>query len=121
MSSLRNGQPNSVSSFLNCGNQGLNPSVLESDIIHVNLLGQPVIVLNSVESAVDLLEKRGANYSGRPSFAVMERYLKVYGFGMFTDISLVWAFIQMLLLWITTINSASSGSHTGFIFPNVAV
>jgi len=32
----------------------------ESDIIYVNLLGQPVIVLNSVRSAVDLLEKKCA-------------------------------------------------------------
>ncbi|KAE9381135.1 cytochrome p450 monooxygenase [Stipitochalara longipes BDJ] len=44
----------------------------ESDIIYVNLLGQPVIVLNSVKSAIDLLDKKGAIYSDRPPFVVLE-------------------------------------------------
>jgi hypothetical protein len=46
----------------------------ESDIIYVNLLGQPVIVLNSVKSAVDLLDKKGAIYSDRPRFVLLEAY-----------------------------------------------
>lgn len=41
-------------------------------MIYVNLLGQPIIVLNSVESAVDLLDKRGAIYSDRPPFVLLE-------------------------------------------------
>ncbi|KAH8749038.1 cytochrome P450 [Hyaloscypha finlandica] len=44
----------------------------KSDIIYVNLLGQPVIVLNSVKSAVDLLNKKGAIYSDRPRFVLLE-------------------------------------------------
>lgn len=43
-----------------------------SDILSVNILGQPVIVLNSVRAAVDLLDKRGANYSDRPRFVLFE-------------------------------------------------
>jgi len=43
----------------------------ESDVIYVNLLG-PVIVLNSVKSAVDLLDRRGAIYSDRPPFVLLE-------------------------------------------------
>ncbi|KAL1677170.1 cytochrome P450 [Schizophyllum commune] len=40
-----------------------------SDVIHVNMLGQPIIVLNSAEAATDLLDKRGSIYSDRPAFA----------------------------------------------------
>ena len=47
---------------------------IESDVIYVNLLGQPVIVLNSVAAAVDLLDKKGANYSDRPPFVLLEAY-----------------------------------------------
>ncbi|KAL1699156.1 cytochrome P450 [Schizophyllum commune] len=37
-----------------------------SAVIHVNVLGQPIIVLNTLTAAVDLLHKRGAIYSDRP-------------------------------------------------------
>ncbi|KAG6848244.1 hypothetical protein H0H93_001985 [Arthromyces matolae] len=42
------------------------------DVVYVEMLGQPIIVLNSVEAAVDLLEKRSVNYSDRPPFKVFE-------------------------------------------------
>ncbi|TLD37803.1 cytochrome p450 1a2 [Venturia nashicola] len=45
---------------------------LGSDILYFNVLGQPVIVLNSVETAVDLLDKRGANNCDRPRFVLFE-------------------------------------------------
>ena len=35
------------------------------DIMHLDVFGQPIIVLNSHEAAIDLLEKRSANYSDR--------------------------------------------------------
>ncbi|RDX44595.1 CyP450 monooxygenase [Lentinus brumalis] len=35
------------------------------DVVHLDALGQPMIVLGSHEAAVDLLEKRSANYSDR--------------------------------------------------------
>ncbi|KAJ3497709.1 hypothetical protein NLJ89_g10312 [Agrocybe chaxingu] len=38
----------------------------ESDIIHVDVAGTDVIVLDKYETAVDLLEKRSSIYSGRP-------------------------------------------------------
>ncbi|KAJ7454160.1 cytochrome P450, partial [Mycena latifolia] len=38
----------------------------DSDIIHLDLLGQSVIVLSSLEAATALLEKRSAIYSDRP-------------------------------------------------------
>ncbi|KAM4065259.1 cytochrome p450 [Hirsutella rhossiliensis] len=43
-----------------------------SDILSFNVLGQPVVVLNSVRTAVDLLDKRGANYCDRPRFVLFE-------------------------------------------------
>lgn len=43
-----------------------------SDVISVNILGQSVIVLNSVRAAVDLLDKRGSNYCDRPRFVLFE-------------------------------------------------
>ncbi|KAL1753007.1 cytochrome P450 [Schizophyllum commune] len=45
---------------------------LKSDVIHLNILGQPLVVLNSLRAAVELLEKRGAIYSDRPQFAFFE-------------------------------------------------
>lgn len=44
----------------------------KSDILSFKVLGQPVIVLNSVRAAVDLLDKRGANYCDRPRFVLFE-------------------------------------------------
>lgn len=43
-----------------------------SDILSFNILGQPVIVLNSVQAATDLLDKRGGNYCDRPRFVLFE-------------------------------------------------
>jgi hypothetical protein len=43
-----------------------------SDILSFNVLGQPVIVLNSVQAAVDLLDKKGANFCDRPRFVLFE-------------------------------------------------
>ncbi|KAL2890628.1 O-methylsterigmatocystin oxidoreductase [Ceratocystis lukuohia] len=45
---------------------------LKSDILSFRVLGQPIIVLNSVTAAVDLLDKRGANFSDRPRFILFE-------------------------------------------------
>ncbi|KII95683.1 hypothetical protein PLICRDRAFT_48632 [Plicaturopsis crispa FD-325 SS-3] len=44
----------------------------DSDVLYFNILGQPVIVLNSVQAAVDLLDKRGSNYCDRPRFVLFE-------------------------------------------------
>ncbi|KAG6885193.1 hypothetical protein C0993_004977 [Termitomyces sp. T159_Od127] len=42
------------------------------DVICLKLFGRSIIVLNSVEAAIDLLEKRSANYSDRPYFPIFE-------------------------------------------------
>ncbi|KAH8116443.1 cytochrome P450 [Phellopilus nigrolimitatus] len=36
------------------------------DVININIIGHPIIVLNSAEGARDLMDKRSANYSDRP-------------------------------------------------------
>ncbi|CAK7221587.1 hypothetical protein SBRCBS47491_004577 [Sporothrix bragantina] len=44
----------------------------KSDVLGFRILGQPVVVLNSAKAAVDLLDKRGANYADRPRFVLFE-------------------------------------------------
>ena len=44
----------------------------KSDVIYVHMLGQPVVVLNSVQAAIALLDKRGSNYCDRPRFVLFE-------------------------------------------------
>ncbi|KDR66581.1 hypothetical protein GALMADRAFT_147803 [Galerina marginata CBS 339.88] len=41
-----------------------------SGVVHLNAAGSDFIVLNSFDAAVDLLEKRSANYSSRPRFTM---------------------------------------------------
>lgn len=36
-----------------------------SDILHVEILGQSMIILNTREACADILDKRSAHYSGR--------------------------------------------------------
>ncbi|KAH7248763.1 cytochrome P450 [Fusarium redolens] len=43
-----------------------------SDIIHVRSLGRSTVVLNIVEVARDILEKKGANFCDRPRFTLLE-------------------------------------------------
>jgi hypothetical protein len=43
-----------------------------SDILYLNVLGRPIIVINSAKVAHDLLDKRGANYASRPRFVLFE-------------------------------------------------
>ncbi|KAK0455205.1 cytochrome P450 [Desarmillaria tabescens] len=42
------------------------------DVLYFHILGQPIIVLNSVKAAIDLLDKRGSNYCDRPAFHLFE-------------------------------------------------
>ncbi|KAF8886815.1 cytochrome P450 [Infundibulicybe gibba] len=43
-----------------------------SNILHAEALGQHIIVLNSFEDAVEIMEKRASNYSSRPSLPMLE-------------------------------------------------
>jgi hypothetical protein len=44
----------------------------DSDVIHIKVLGQHMICLNSAQAAIDLLDRRGANYCDRPRFTLFE-------------------------------------------------
>lgn len=43
------------------------------DVMYLEVLGKPIIVLGSEQAATDLLDKRGANYSDRPDFPIFQR------------------------------------------------
>lgn len=45
---------------------------LRSDVIYLNILGRPIVILNSVQAANDLMDKRGLNYADRPRFVLFE-------------------------------------------------
>ena len=42
------------------------------DILHLTVFGQHLVVLNSIDSAVTLMEKRSDRYSDRPAFPMLE-------------------------------------------------
>ncbi|KPM38746.1 hypothetical protein AK830_g7818 [Neonectria ditissima] len=44
----------------------------DSDVIHVKSLGQSIVVLNSVDAAREILERKGANFCDRPRFTLLE-------------------------------------------------
>jgi hypothetical protein len=44
--------------------------ILSGDLIYLKILNRPVVVLNSAEAAMDLLEKRSKKYSDRPPFHI---------------------------------------------------
>ncbi|KAF7320402.1 Cytochrome P450 [Mycena kentingensis (nom. inval.)] len=44
------------------------------DLIYINMLGNPILVLNSATAAADLLERRGSLYSSRPLFPYGSRW-----------------------------------------------
>ncbi|KAK0480063.1 cytochrome P450 [Armillaria novae-zelandiae] len=48
------------------------------DVIYLDTPGNPTVVINSAEAAVDLLEKRSGNYSDRPDFTML--HLSGWGF-----------------------------------------
>ena len=43
----------------------LTSGLTESDLIHVNVLGQPIVVIHSLRAGMELLEKRGSIHSDR--------------------------------------------------------
>ena len=45
------------------------------DVIHLDMLGQHIIVLGSLKAARDLLDKRSANYSDRPTSVMVQLWV----------------------------------------------
>ncbi|KAF8880411.1 cytochrome P450 [Infundibulicybe gibba] len=44
----------------------------KSDILHVEALGQHIVILNSYKDVVEIMEKRASNYSSHPSIPMLE-------------------------------------------------
>ncbi len=77
--SSSNGDRSTVSLFFfdNVGFIHTDKSRSESDVIYVKLLRKRTIVLNTIEAARDLLDKRSAKYSDRPSM-ILHSDMSVY-------------------------------------------
>ena len=50
-------------------------TVIAGEVMYLNAAGQPAIVLNSIKSAFDLLERRADNYSDRPRLIMAQDIL----------------------------------------------
>ena len=48
------------------------PQQRVGDVMYTPIFGKPIIVLNSIDSARDLLDKKGSNFSDRPRTVVYE-------------------------------------------------
>lgn len=50
-----------------------NVQTFIGDVFQLNVLGKPIVVINSEKAAVELMEKRSANYSDRAPMPLLER------------------------------------------------
>lgn len=48
----------------------LNTIIITGDLVHLNVLGMHIVVVNSQKIAIDLMEKRSKIYSDRPYLAM---------------------------------------------------
>jgi hypothetical protein len=72
------------------------------DIVHISLVGQPIIYLNSYEVAIKLLEKRASIYSDRPLTEMAKLFVS----------TILWLILLILLpTGVQRVNS-SAGCHT---------
>lgn len=53
-------------------------SKIYGDVMYLEVLGKPIVVLSSEQAATDLLDKRSSNYSDRPDFPIYQRYVKQF-------------------------------------------
>jgi hypothetical protein len=50
-------------------------TVIAGEVMYLDAAGQPTIVLNSIKSTFDLLERRANNYSDRPRLVMAQEIL----------------------------------------------
>jgi len=73
---LINGQKYTVNSAVITNPHQIFPHVESiGDMIFFEILGQPFLILGSVEKTYDLFEKRSQNYSDRPRFPMLNEVL----------------------------------------------
>jgi hypothetical protein len=46
-------------------------TIVPGDVVHIDIFGQSIIILNSLQAARDLLDKRSSIYSDRPRFVLL--------------------------------------------------
>ncbi|KAI0043718.1 cytochrome P450 [Auriscalpium vulgare] len=54
------------------------------DVVYVSVLGRPLIILNSAEVAMDLMDKRSSIYSDRPRFPLVDLIGQEWNVGFMT-------------------------------------
>lgn len=79
---MRSGQKNTVCTadpriddLVGLGDGLRTDRLAESDVLYFETFGTKWIVLDSLNASVDLLDKRGANYSDRPNFVLFEEWV----------------------------------------------
>ena len=79
----------------------LTANIDQGDVVHVNVLGQDLVYLNSRDVCWDLLEKRSSIYSSRPPLRLfMDPSLCVPIWEMQSRFSKFWyIFVRMNLYW----------------------
>ncbi|KAI0713613.1 cytochrome P450 [Earliella scabrosa] len=75
-------------------------------VVYLNLAGQNVVVLNTLQAASDLLDRRAANYSSRPNFVV--------ACNMLTE-GLFFVFQSRTELWRRMRRAAHEALHSGVV------
>ncbi|KAF9545038.1 cytochrome P450 [Agrocybe pediades] len=49
---------------------------LDTDVLYLNIAGTPLVVLDTAQAAMDLLEKRSSIYSGRPRMPMLNELMR---------------------------------------------
>jgi hypothetical protein len=47
------------------------------DVMYLEVLGKPIVILSSEQAASDLLDKRSGIYSDRPAFPLIQKSVKL--------------------------------------------
>ena len=85
------------------------------DVIYFNALGRSIIVLNSAQAAIDLLDKRSSIYSDRPRFVMLvNMWVSIQRFLRRKDLHLnclsEWASSPLSDFWNTASDSRSTAN-----------
>ena len=48
---------------------------ITGEVMYLDVAGQPVVVLNSIKSSFELLERRSINYSDRPRYIMVQEIM----------------------------------------------
>jgi len=63
--------------FLDLASVSLTKLLVAGGVVHINVLGKHIVILNRLEDAKELLEKRSQIYSDRPTMPMIELYVGI--------------------------------------------